>query len=120
MCQMASHVWQIVTVIYTDTVFVHLNMCKQLHVTSKQLTENILSNSPVLGGNNPKKNLYHFQKIKCPLRNTTHQIYLQVNHSKRPCCPSIIVTVNKPNSRPVIAALQSSLVLLKCATSCLN
>lgn len=64
MCQMASHVWQIVTVIYTDTVFVHLNMCKQLHVTSKQLTENILSNSPVLGGNNPKKKTISFSKDK--------------------------------------------------------
>lgn len=62
MCQMASYVWQIVTVIYTDTVFVHLNMCKQLHVTSKQLTENILSNSPVLGGNNPKKTYIIFKR----------------------------------------------------------
>ena len=61
-CQMASHVWQIVTAIYTDTVFVHLNMCKQLHVTSKQSTENILSISPVLGGNNPKNNYIIFKR----------------------------------------------------------
>ena len=63
-CQMASHVWQIVTAIYTDTVFVHLNMCKQLHVTSKQLTENIFSLFLLFWGEIIQKTTISFSKDK--------------------------------------------------------
>lgn len=64
MCQIASHVWQIVTTIYTDTVFVHLNMCKQLHLTSKQLTENILSLFLLFWGEIIQKTTISFSKDK--------------------------------------------------------
>lgn len=64
MCQIASHVWKIVTTIYSDTVFVHLNMCKQLHETSKQLTENILSLFLLFWGEIIQKTTISFSKDK--------------------------------------------------------